>query len=95
MKIIFILFILWAILLPPSIASADCADLKYFSYWIRVDEHTIVFYMGNKPLASANIPYCEIHLSSSIWLLKSYVCDSDSIIVDGQPCSIMTIEVSD
>jgi hypothetical protein len=94
MKKIIILFTLWIMLLLPNIVSADCVDLKYFSNWIRVDEHTIVFYMGNKPLASANIPYCEILLSSSIRLLKSYVCDSDSIMVDGELCSIMTVEVS-
>jgi len=93
MKIIFILFILWAMLLLPNIASADCADLKNFTNWMRVDEHTIVFYMENTPLASAKIPYCEILPSSRIWLLNSYVCDSDSIMVDGKECSILTVEV--
>jgi hypothetical protein len=93
MKIIFILFTLWAMLLLPNIVSADCADLKNFTNWIRADEHTIVFYMENTPLASLNIPYCDILPSSSVRLLKSYVCDLDSIMVDGEECSIMTVEV--
>jgi hypothetical protein len=75
----------------PNMASADCADLGHFTSWVREGEHAIVFYMGNVPLARLNIPYCEIYPFSAIRLIKSYVCDSDSILVDGETCSIMTV----
>jgi hypothetical protein len=92
-KRILISLILTIFLLSPNLATADCVDLENFTSWVRVDEHTIIFYMGEAPVARVNIPYCEIAPSSTIRLSKSYVCDSDSIVVDGKTCSIMTVKV--
>jgi len=93
MKQILILLSLMVLLILPKQVSADCAELKNYTNWTLEDEHTIVFYVGNTPLASLNVPYCEIFPSSSIRLLKSYVCDSDNIVIDGKECSIIEVEV--
>jgi hypothetical protein len=81
------------ILLFPTFASADCADLGRFTNWILETSHTVVFYEGEKPLARLEIPNCEITPMSTIRLMKSYVCDSDEIIVDGVACHIITVQV--
>jgi len=81
------------LLLSPNLALADCADLSNFTSWVRQDNHTIVFYMENIPLARLNIPYCEILPSSTIRLITFYVCDLDEIIIDDKTCTVMTVEV--
>ena len=93
MKKILVVLSLMVLLTLPIQVLADCADLKNYTHWTIESEHTIIFYMGNKPLASLNIPYCEFLPTSSIRLLKSYVCDSDNIVIDGKECSILDIEV--
>jgi len=93
MKQILILLSLMVLLILPKQVLADCAELKNYTNWTLEDEHTIIFYVGNTPLASLNVPYCEILPSSSIRLLKSYVCDSDNIVIDGKECSIIEVEL--
>ncbi len=80
-------------LLSPNLALADCADLSRSTDWVLEGKHTIVFYMGDIPLARVNIPYCEILPTSTIRLDTFYVCDSDDIFIDNKPCSVMTVEV--
>ena len=81
------------LLLLPSLALADCADLSYFTGWVLEDEHRVLFYMGRIPLALVTLPYCDIHPTSTVRLLRSYVCDSDSMVIDDEVCSIMTVKV--
>ena len=78
-------------LLSPNPAPADCVSLVGFTTWFAEDTHNIVFYRGSRPLGTLNIPDCTINPSSNIHLIKSYVCDSDKIIIDGEACIIMTI----
>jgi len=92
-KKMWILLSLATLLFSPNLAAADCADLEKFTNWAREDEHTVVFYNGEIPLARVNIPYCQILPSSTIRLSKSYLCDSDNIVVDGKTCSIMMVTV--
>jgi hypothetical protein len=75
----------------PALARGDCLDLGQATSWVVQDNHTIVFYAGVRPLASLDLPDCDIQPASAIRLLKSYVCDFDSIMIDGSPCSISTI----
>jgi len=82
-----------AIILFPTFVSADCADLGRFTNWILETSHAVIFYAGEKPLARVEIPYCEITPLSTIRLLKSYVCDSDEIMVDGVACRIITVKI--
>ena len=81
------------ILLLPTFASADCADLGRFTNWILETSHALVFYAGPKPLARLEIPNCEITSSSTIRLRSSYVCDLDEIEIDGAACQIITVEI--
>jgi hypothetical protein len=90
------IFLILAVgLLFPHVASADCVDLGNYTNWYLEDSHRVIFYQGEVPLARLTIPDCEIHRFSHILLLKSYVCDSDNILIDGQKCSIMTVKSMD
>ena len=82
-----------AILLFPTFASADCADLGRYTNWILESAHTVVFYAAQRPLARVEIPNCEIRPLSTIRLMNSYVCDSDKIVIDGISCNIISVEV--
>jgi len=84
-----------ALLLFPTFVSADCADLGKYTSWILETSHTVVFYVGQRPVARVEIPNCEIRQLSMIRLLNSYVCDSDEILVDGVACHIITVEFLD
>jgi len=89
-KIVFLVS-LGLFLLSPVLALADCVSLVSFTDWFAQDTHDVVFYRGSRPLASLNVPYCSINPSSTILLIKSYVCDLDKIIIDGEECTIMTV----
>ena len=82
-----------AILLFPTFVSADCADLQRFTNWILESSHTVLFYAGQRPLARVEIPNCEISPLSTIRLIKSYVCDSDEIMIDGVACHILSVKI--
>lgn len=86
-----ILLSLAVLLLFSSLALADCVSLVGFTDWFAEDNHNVVFYRGSRPLGTLNIPDCSIKPSSTIRLSKSYVCDSDKIIIDGEECTIMTV----
>ena len=88
---IVLLLSLTMFLLSPNLALADCVSLVSFTDWFAQDSHNVVFYRGSRPLASLNVPYCSINPSSTILLIKSYVCDSDKMIIDGEECTIMTV----
>ncbi len=91
-KFLFFLSLIVFILLP-RVASADCADLSRYTNWFLESAHEVVFYMRNVPLASLNLADCDLLSSSTLRLIKTYVCDSDSIIVNGGECTIMTVKV--
>jgi hypothetical protein len=79
------------LLFSPTLASSDCTDLGRSTGVSVQDEKTIVYYLGNRPLAQIVLQDCTVNASSNIRLLKSYVCDSDRVVVDGQECAIMTL----
>ena len=88
---IFILLSLSILLLSPNMVLSDCLDLGGFTSWKIEGDHTILFYRQNSPIAKVNLKGCTVTESSTVRLTKSYVCNSDSLIVDGQECAIMTI----
>jgi hypothetical protein len=75
----------------PNLVWADCVDLTGFTGFYVEDLHTLIVYRQTQPLARINIPGCRMNSSSNILLVKSYVCDSDKLIIDGQECSILDI----
>jgi hypothetical protein len=78
-------------MLAPNLALSDCLDLGGFTSFYVQDESTILFYNQNTPIAKVVLQDCSVGPSSSIRLLKNYMCDSDSLMVDGKECSIMTL----
>ena len=88
--ILAILTISWVMLSPHPVLS-DCRDLGNYTSWYAQDQQTLVFYVQNTPLARVVLQDCSVNASSNIRLMKSYLCDSDTILVDGQECSIMTL----
>lgn len=91
-RTILILLSLMIGLLVPNLALADCLDLGNFTSWFRQDNHTIIIYRGARALAILKIPDCDIQPGSSIRLLRSYVCDSDKIIINGAEYSIWSVQ---
>jgi hypothetical protein len=90
-QLILVTLCLTVLFLSPNPVFSDCMDLGRSTSWYAQGGHTIIFYNGPTPLARVDVPYCVVQPSSSIRLIKNYTCDSDDIIVDGGPCSIMTI----
>jgi hypothetical protein len=80
-----------SILSFPGIAFSDCVDLGRSTSWYVQGSHSIIFYGGLMPIARVDVPYCTLDPSSSIRLLKSYVCSGDKIIIDGAGCMIMNV----
>ena len=90
-KDVLILLCLGILLVLPNLALADCVDLGRVTRWYIQGEDTIIYYSGNTPVAKVTLQDCTVTSSSSIRLTKSYVCDSDSLIIDDQECAIMTL----
>ena len=88
---IFVLLSFSVLLFSPNLVLSDCLDLGGFTGWKVQGDHTILFYRQNSPTAKVNLKGCKVTASSTVSLRKSYVCDSDSLIVDGKECAIMTI----
>jgi hypothetical protein len=80
------------LLSSPALVRGDCLDLGQATSWVVQDNHTVVFYIGVRPLASLDVPDCDIQPSSNIRLLKSYTCDFDNIMIDGTSCSISAVK---
>ena len=83
-----------ALLLIPSAALSDCTDLGRANRWYVLDERAILFYVRHDPLAEVDLRSCTVNPSSRIRLLTNYVCDGDTIVADGQECTIMTLTVT-
>ncbi len=79
------------VLLSPAVVLPDCVDLGRSTSWYVQGSHSIIFYGGLMPIARVDIPYCALNPSSSIRLLKNYVCSGDKIIIDGAGCMIMNV----
>jgi hypothetical protein len=90
-KIVFVLLSFSLLAFFPGVVLSDCTDLGRFTSWTVQGENTIIFYSQNSPIAQVVLQDCTVNLSSNIRLTKSYICDGDSLIVDGQECSIMTL----
>ncbi len=85
------LWIVIFLLTAPTVALSDCVDLgRASSYYIQ-GGHVVVFYVGMRPVAYVEIPYCNIYQDSIIGLSRTYTCDNDKIIVDGEVCMIGTV----
>lgn len=82
-------------LLLPSIVFSDCLTFGRSGPvdWYVQNDRTIIFYDvgGTAPIAQVTLRTCTVNEDSVIRLSQRYLCDTDKIIVDNQPCSILTI----
>jgi hypothetical protein len=90
-KKIVILLGLGIVLLSPSVVLPDCIDLGRSTSLYVQGGHSIIYYAGLMPIARLDVPYCAVSPSSSIRLIKNYVCDGDKIMIDDSVCMIMTV----
>lgn len=88
---IFILLSVLALLFSPNFSVSDCTDFGRVINWDVQDEKTIVYYSHNRPAAKIVLEDCTVNPSSTIHLTKSYMCDEDSLTIDGQKCAIMSL----
>ena len=86
-----VLMCLGILLAVPNIAVSDCMDFGRVTSWYAQDENTIIAYRQNTPIAKIVLQDCTVNSSSNIRLTKSYMCDEDSLIIDGQECAIMSL----
>ncbi len=93
-KKMFVLLSVSALLFFPTLAVSDCTDLGHSTSWYVQDEQTVICYVQNKPVAQVVLQDCTMNRSSNIRLLKNYVCDGDRLLVDGQECTIVTLNIS-
>jgi hypothetical protein len=86
---------LMTVFLLPAVVFSDCLTFGRSGpvNWYVQNERTIVFYddWGTTPIAQVTLQTCTVNESSTVRLSKRYLCDSDKIVVDNRPCSIMTI----
>jgi hypothetical protein len=75
----------------PCLALSDCLDFSRVTSWYVQDENTIIAYRQNTPAAKIVLQDCTVNSSSNIRLTKSYMCDEDSLIIDGQECAILSL----
>ena len=90
-KNILMLLCLGILLVLPNLAVPDCTNFGRVTSWYVQDENTIIAYRQNTPVAKIVLEDCTVNSSSNIRLTKSYMCDEDSLIIDGEECGIMTI----
>jgi len=88
-KVILVLVCLSILVVLPSFALADCADIGGFNSF-SVDGTTVTLYARNKPFVKFDVQ-CGIESASKLQLIKSYVCDGDEVLVDGSKCTILNI----
>ena len=90
-KGLFILLGFSILLLFPGFAVSDCTDFRHITRWYVQDENTIIFYRQMAPVAKVVLQDCTVNSSSNILPTKSYVCDEDTLVIDGEECAIMTL----
>ena len=90
-KNILILLCVGILLIFPNLAVCDCTDFRRVTSWQVLDENTIIYYSGNTPIAKIVLEDCTVDSSSNIRLPKSYMCDEDSLIIDGEECAISSL----
>ena len=88
---ILILSLFFVFLCCADAALSDCIDMSRATTWAVQDSRTIIYYSQNAPVAKFVLQDCEVSGSSNIQLTKTYMCDEDNLIVDGQPCGLMSL----
>ena len=91
-KIILIALSISVWLFFPNLVLSDCLDFGRVTNWDIQGENTIIFYSQYKPVAKIVLRDCTVNSSSNVRLTKTYMCDNDTLIIDGEECAIMSIK---
>ena len=81
-------------LFSPLLVQADCISLEAYTSWIPQGDQQIAFYRGSTALGVLTLQDCRVYSNSTIALVKTYVCDSDTIVIDGTECNLMSVASS-
>ena len=81
--------LLW---LLPTVLHADCLSIGGYTSSVFENDRKIIFYRGPRPIASVKLHDCKVYADSSIILIKNNVCNNDKIIVDGQECTLFSVD---
>jgi hypothetical protein len=92
-RIIFLMLVFTLVLLSSNIVFSDCVDLIRSDSWDAQGGNIIIFYIGFRPIAYVDMR-CPVRPSSTIRLMTTYICNSDSIVIDGDVCHIMAVSSS-
>ena len=84
---------LFLFLCLPDLGLADCVDLGNFNRFYVQDDGSIIFYYNNIPLGTVELQDCTANSSSNIRLLKSFVCEGDEVLVDGDRCTLLSVTI--
>ena len=80
------------LLLSAGLLRADCTDFSRSTSWSVEGQQKIIFYRGSTPFASVVLQDCLVYPNSNVQLTKQYMCGSDKIFVDGQECSLVSLD---
>jgi hypothetical protein len=94
MKRILVLLLGLSLLALPNLVSAGCADVSRATGYYVQGGHDIIVYSRMTPLAYISLFQCSVNADSNIQFTKAYLCDTDSLIIDGDFCPILTIRTS-
>ena len=83
-------FLLLSILPNPLLA--DCVDLSRYNSYVIEGDSKIVFYSGPNPLAVVTLQSCRVSPSADVRITTPYMCDTDPIMINGEKCTILSIE---
>ena len=75
----------------PNLAISDCTDFGRVTSWYIQDDKNIIFYARNSPIAKVVLQDSKVNVSSNIRFLKTYMCDGDRQLIDGEECTIMEL----
>ena len=78
--------------LLPSLSSAECTDIGYFSSFTLEGFNRVILYAGSMPVVRFDVQNCSVQPSSKIQLIRTNVCDGDEIMIDGKRCVMMEIK---
>ena len=90
-RIILVIVGFLILLSSPNLVLSDCMDFGRVTNWYVQDENTVIYYRGIKPVGKIVLQDRTVNSSSNIRFTKSYICDEDSLIIDGEECAIMEL----
>jgi hypothetical protein len=80
------------LLLSAGLLRADCTDFSRATSWSVEGDQKIVFYRGPVRFAVLTLQDCRVYPNSNVQLTKPYMCGSDTIMIDGQECSLVSLD---